>query len=112
MNDMTMKIGFIGLGAMGLPMFRNLARQYSDAIAYDLSADTRQLAASEGLNIAASPSDMNHLDIVITMLPNGTAVRNSLLGGPDSPALLPAGVKRGGIIIDLSSSSRLGTAAL
>lgn len=97
---------------MGLPMFRNLAAQYPDATAYDLSADTCRHAAGEGLNAAASLSELNDLDIVITMLPNGAAVRNSLLGGPGSPALLPAGVKQGGIVIDMSSSSPLDTAAL
>lgn len=111
-NGMTLKIGFIGLGAMGLPMFRNLAKQYPAAQAYDLCADTRRRTTGEGLNIVDSLSELNDLDIAITMLPNGAAVRSSLVGGPDGAALLPAGVKRGGIILDMSSSSPLDTASL
>ena len=43
-----MKIGFIGLGAMGFPMFRNLSRQYPDALAYDLSPETPSVQPVKG----------------------------------------------------------------
>ena len=107
-----MKIGFIGLGAMGLPMFRNLVKQYPDSIAYDLSAEARTRAAGEGLRVAATASGLRGLDIVITMLPNGAAVRDCLLGGPGGAALIPGSLNEGGIVIDMSSSSPLDTASL
>lgn len=97
---------------MGLPMFRNLAKHYPNASAYDLSVDTRRRASDEGLNIVASITELNELDIIITMLPNGTIVRSSLLGGPDTPALLPGALKPNGIVIDMSSSSPIDTAGL
>lgn len=107
-----MRIGFFGLGAMGLPMFRNLARQFPDAQGYDISAETRRRASDEGLNIAQSPGDFRDLDIVITILPNGAAVRACLLGDPGNSGLLPGAMKRGGIVVDMSSSSPLDTQTL
>lgn len=107
-----MKIGFIGLGAMGLPMCRNLARRYPETGAYDLSAETRTHARAEGLAVADSLQELGDLDIVITMLPNGAAVRSSILGGAGMPPLIPAALNPGGIVIDMSSSSPLDTASL
>jgi len=109
---MTMKIGFIGLGAMGLPMFRNLAKQYPDAVAYDLSIEARQATEREGLNVAPSLDALKGLDVVVTMLPNGAAVRSSILGENADGALLSGGLNPGGIVVDMSSSSPLDTAAL
>jgi len=107
-----MKIGFIGLGAMGVPMFQNLVKQYPDSIAYDLSPEARARVAGDGLTVAATVSDLKGLDIVITMLPNGAAVRSALLGTDDASGLIPGGLNKGGIVIDMSSSSPLDTGNL
>lgn len=107
-----MKIGFIGLGAMGLPMFRNLSKKYPDAVAYDLSPETRQAAAQEGLPLVETPQEIVGRDIIITMLPHGAAVRASLFGGADSRPMLPQGLNPGGTIIDMSSSSPVDTKEL
>lgn len=111
-GEEDMRIGFIGLGAMGLPMFRNLAKQYPDAVGYDLSAQARETVAREGLSVADTLGDLVDMDMVITMLPNGAAVRECLLGSQHSSALLPGGVKPGGIVVDMSSSSPLDTTDL
>src|SRR5690554_542830 len=107
-----MRIGFIGLGAMGLPMFRNLIGQYPDSVAYDLSASARQAASEGGLAVADTVQELVGMDVIITMLPNGAAVRDCLLGSTGGSALVPAGLQPGGVVIDMSSSSPLDTADL
>ena len=66
-----MKIGFIGLGNMGAPMAANLI-----AVGHDVSGfDT--LAKPEGIPLAAdAQTAVAGADVVITMLPNGTILRN------------------------------------
>jgi 3-hydroxyisobutyrate dehydrogenase len=70
-----MDIGFIGLGNMGAPMARNLARAGHDVTGFDLNAD--QLAAlGDTVTAAKDPvAAVRGRDIVITMLPDGTALR-------------------------------------
>ncbi len=68
--DTTLKIGFIGLGAMGLPMSKNLARAAGvDVTFYDVRPEV--LADVSGLgDTAASVADLvANVDIVFTVLP-------------------------------------------
>src|SRR5258708_18809101 len=51
-------------------------------------------------------------EAVITMLPDGKAVRAVVLGPNGAEDCLLAGFRRGGVLIDMSSSSPLGTRAL
>ncbi len=97
---------------MGLPMFRNLIGQYPDSVAYDLSASARQAASEGGLAVADTVQELVGMDVIITMLPNGAAVRDCLLGSTGGSALVPAGLQPGGVVIDMSSSSPLDTADL
>ena len=66
-----MKIGFIGLGNMGAPMARNLARAGHDVTGYDTAA-----AMPEGVTAADSATAAaTDADIVLTMLPDGQILR-------------------------------------
>jgi 3-hydroxyisobutyrate dehydrogenase len=99
---------------MGLPMARNLARAGYHIFAHDLSGET--LARACGEIGAEAPSSLKALardcTLVITMLPDGDAVRTVVLGsGPNGDSLL-AGFVRGGILMDMSSSSPVGTRGL
>jgi 3-hydroxyisobutyrate dehydrogenase len=107
-----MRIGFVGLGAMGLPMFRNLAKKYPAAIAYDLSDEITTRLRQEGFHVASSKAELVDMDIVITMLPNGKAVRSTLFLEQETPTQLAIGLSPGGIVVDMSSSSPLDTARL
>ena len=66
-----MRVGFIGLGRMGAPMARNLARAGHAVTGYDVAG-----LAVEGLARAASAADAaaGH-EAVITMLPDGPILR-------------------------------------
>src|SRR2546425_3793334 len=105
------RIGFIGLGRMGHPMARNLARAGYVIVAHDVDGNALKRACeATGAEAATSlKGTAERCDAVITMLPDGNAVRAVLLGPGDC---LLAGFPRGSVFIDMSSSSPLGTREL
>ncbi|MDB5378499.1 MAG: mmsB [Rubritepida sp.] len=75
------RIGFVGLGNMGLPMARNLAKKGHEVRGYDLSAAAMDAAAEGGVGRAQSAADAARgADFVISMLPAGTHVKDAWLG--------------------------------
>lgn len=79
-----MRFGFVGLGQMGLPMAKNLARA-SDVIVYD-----RKQHASDGFSfVADSPKDLTIADVIILSLPDVAAVRSFIFGNGFFEALKP-----------------------
>ena len=68
---MSMKIGFIGLGNMGAPMATNLAKAGHEVTGFDVAGTT-----TEGVRVADSlEAAVAGMDAVITMLPNGSILR-------------------------------------
>ncbi|WP_206455749.1 3-hydroxyisobutyrate dehydrogenase [Aurantimonas marina] len=66
-----MRIGFIGLGNMGAPMAKNLAKAGHDVTGFDpAGVSVDGVAAGGSLNEA-----VRGMDAIITMLPNGEIVR-------------------------------------
>ncbi len=99
----SQRIGFIGLGVMGLPMAGHLATAGHALTVYDLNQQvlTRLQANHPGVAVAASPKDVGaSSDIVITMLPNGAHVQATALG----PEGLIHGLRPGALLLDTSSS--------
>lgn len=75
------RIGFVGLGNMGLPMARNLAKKGHEVRGYDLSAAAMDAAAESGIGRAQSAADAARgADFVISMLPAGKHVQDAWLG--------------------------------
>jgi 3-hydroxyisobutyrate dehydrogenase len=67
----ALKIGFIGLGNMGGPMAANLAKAGHAVAGYDVAGTT-----ASGVTVADSIADaVTGADVVITMLPNGSILR-------------------------------------
>ena len=96
------KIGFIGLGIMGLPMAKNLVKAGYDIIAYDMLEAPLQNVAQSGAKAASSVVEVaKSADIIITMLPNSPHVQTVVLG--ENGVLCNA--KPGTIIVDMSSIS-------
>ncbi len=115
MNSIAGKIGFIGIGAMGTPMAGNLAKAGFRLVIHDTDAGrTAKFTASRTAEIAASLAALGAAcDIVITMLPDGRIVRKVLCGDSDSlKDCVAAGLKQGSLVIDMSSSSPVGTREL
>ena len=69
-----MKIGFIGLGAMGFPMARHLAREH-EVIVWNRTREKAELHSREhGTKLAGDIKDCANADAVITMLPTSREV--------------------------------------
>jgi 3-hydroxyisobutyrate dehydrogenase-like beta-hydroxyacid dehydrogenase len=97
------RIGFIGLGVMGLPMAGHLARAGYTLTVNDIRQDAlaKLLHTVPGAAVVGTPLAVAAAsDIVITMLPSGVEVRETALG----PRGLIHGFKSGGLLLDTSSS--------
>ncbi len=95
-------VGFVGLGAMGSRMVRNL-KGAADLLVYDTDP-TRAAEAADavGGTPAKDLSAMAAADAVILMLPN-SAVVDAVLTGTDGPGLLDI-LPSGSLVLDMSSS--------
>jgi len=105
------RIGFVGLGKMGQPMVRRLAAAGYRVLAHDLDGRAvRRACEAPGVEAADSLRAIGErCDAVITMLPDGHVVRRATLGEGAAADSLLAGLARGKILIDMSSSSPVGT---
>jgi 3-hydroxyisobutyrate dehydrogenase len=94
------RIGFIGVGTMGLPMAQNLVRKGFAVTAYDLNAEAVKAAAASGMTAAASAAEVvATADIVITMLPSSPHVEAVYAG--DGGVL--AAARKGTLCVDMST---------
>ena len=112
MADISPKIGFIGIGAMGTPMATNLAKDGYKLVVYDADAKRAQaLAATREIEVADSLAALGAMcGTVITMLPDGKIVRKVVCGENDNfMDCVASTLKPGALIIDMSSSSPVGT---
>ena len=66
------KIGFVGLGNMGLPMAGNLVKAGHEVKGYDIFEDNLTKAAQAGVRKVASAAEAaRNVDHVVTMVPTG-----------------------------------------
>ena len=76
------RIGFIGLGNMGLPMAGNLVKAGHAVVGFDLVGENLERAAGRGVNPERSAADAaKDAEIVVTMLPAGKQVLEVYQGG-------------------------------
>ena len=79
---MMKNIGFIGLGNMGSKMSINLAQKNFTVTGYDLEYTTSLMTELDNFGIVLT-NDINNAikdqDVVITMLPDGKALKNVIL---------------------------------
>ncbi len=69
------RIGFIGLGNMGVPMAGNLVKQGHEVAGFDLVAENMGRAASRGVTGRRSAAEAaTGVDVLVTMLPAGKHV--------------------------------------
>ena len=91
-----MKIGFIGLGAMGFPMARHLAKEH-EVIVWNRTREKAERHAREhGSRLANGLEDVAQAPVIITMLPTSREVDEIV------DKLLPH-VKKGTLWIDATS---------
>lgn len=104
------KIGFIGLGAMGAPMAKNVAAAGYPLTVLDANREvTAQVAAEIGATAAGSAAEVGRAaDIVVTMLPTSAIVESVLFGENG----LADELKAGSIVVDMSSGAPTQTRAI
>jgi 3-hydroxyisobutyrate dehydrogenase len=99
---MTIRVGFIGLGTMGLPMARNLAKAGFPLTVASRSPAKAETLAKElpGIRAVALPSEVGkNSDVIVSSVPDSPQVEEVHLG----PKGTAAGAARGAIIIDTST---------
>ena len=75
------RVGFVGLGTMGLPMARNIVRGGHEVVGFDLDSLALARHAANAGRKADSPGEAaSNADFVITMLPDVSHVRTALFG--------------------------------
>lgn len=98
------QIGFIGLGVMGKPMSRNLLKAGHSLVVFDLLEGAVAVLVTAGASRGKSCQDTAaKSDIVVTMLPDGPDVEKAVCG----PGGVLEGVRKGSIVVDMSSISPL-----
>ena len=103
------KIGFIGIGIMGLPMSLNLKKVGYDVLVFNRSEGRRLLAAEAGLTVARSAAQIaQECSIIFTMLANSPDVK-ALLCGEDGIGRL---CKEGTLIVDMTSGDPVDSRAI
>lgn len=76
-----MRIGFLGLGVMGVSMARNLGKRGFDVTIYNRSVEKTRALAAEGFSVAPSPTELGEgIDVLCLCVTDGSAVRELLLG--------------------------------
>lgn len=96
-----MKVGFIGLGAMGLPMARNvLAGGYPLVVTFHRNRAPADELAAKGAEIVDTAAEVARAaDVVITILPADAELEETVLG----PNGLTDGLSEGKALIEMTT---------
>ncbi|MGL4254939.1 MAG: 3-hydroxyisobutyrate dehydrogenase [Microbacterium sp.] len=100
-----MRIAFLGLGHMGLPMARNLAAAGHDVVGFDVFPAAMDAASAAGLSVAGTGPEAVRAasaDVVITMFQSGRQVLDAYRGVDGAEGLLAA-ARPGTLFIDSST---------
>ncbi len=100
-----MRIAFLGLGHMGLPMARNLAAAGHEVVGFDVFQGAMDAASAGGLAVAGSGPDAvkaASAEIVITMFQSGRQVLDAYSGVGGAEGLLAVAAP-GTLFIDSST---------
>ncbi len=96
------RVGFIGLGIMGLPMAMHIARAGYPLTAYNRTRSRAEPLRSLGVYIASSPREVaERSDVVIAMVTDGPDVEQILFGEDG----VVKGARPGMIFIDMGTNS-------
>ena len=98
---MSKRVGFIGLGIMGMPMAKNLLQAGNAMCVYDINTEANREMEKLGASIAATPREVAQAsDFVLTMLPDAPDVEKVYLGSDG----LIEGAHEGLMLIDTSTT--------
>lgn len=95
-----MKIGFIGLGLMGLPMAKNILKAGFSLVVYNRTKSKTEELEKMGAVVANTPAELaKEVDVVITMVTAHEDVRDILF----SQNGVVKGAQKGLIVVDMST---------
>jgi 3-hydroxyisobutyrate dehydrogenase len=98
------RIGFIGVGTMGLPMATNLVKKGFAVTAYDLNPEAVKAAAAAGMTAAASAAEaVAGAGLVITMLPSSPHVEAAYRGDGGGDGGVINAARKGTLCVDMST---------
>lgn len=106
---MTDKLGFIGLGIMGLSMARNLIKAGFAVRVWNRTPAKMALLAAEGAATAASPADLAAQCDVVFICVSDTPDVEAVITGEHG---VLAGLQPGALVVDMSTISPAATRAL
>ena len=96
------KLGFIGVGAMGLRIARRLLKHGFSVTAFDRDVAKASALIESGGTVARSIAELaSGTDVVLSSLPNDEAVRKVYIG----PQGVLVNIRRGSVIIEMSTVS-------
>jgi 3-hydroxyisobutyrate dehydrogenase len=102
MGEKIQKVGFIGLGIMGMPMARNLMKAGFELTVFNRTAERCKPIAAEGAKVAGSPQEAAAgADATITMVTDTPDVEAVILGERG----LIHSARQGSLVIDMSTIS-------
>jgi 2-hydroxy-3-oxopropionate reductase len=105
-NDMTSKLGFVGLGIMGRPMALNLRKAGHALWVHARRADSMKPLSDAGATACASPREVAaQADIVFICVSDTPDVEHVIMGENG----LAAGMRKGAVIVDMSTISPVAT---
>mgnify|MGYP000891933308 CR=1 FL=1 len=96
---MPRKVGFIGLGIMGLPMARNLIKADIELMVSDLNQSAVDQLIALGAQAGTYLEIGRGCDVIFTILPNGDIVQQVLF----APGGVAEGLAAGKLVCDMSS---------
>jgi len=103
-------VGFVGVGNMGRRMAANLAAAGFPLVVRDSDPGTQQrFIDAYGGTPGDEPQAFAATSVVVTMLPDGSAVREAVLGRDGGIA---AALRPGSVVLDMSSAEPVGTQKL
>lgn len=98
--DNKLKVGFIGLGLMGIPMAKNILKKGFPLTIYNRTRPKTEELEKLGAKVSNSPSELaKNVDVVITMVTAGKDVKEVLLGEKG----VVNGARKGLTVIDMST---------
>jgi 3-hydroxyisobutyrate dehydrogenase-like beta-hydroxyacid dehydrogenase len=101
-REIDMRVGFIGLGSMGLPMAQNLLTAGHELVVYNRTRSRADGLARSGARVADSPREAAAgVEVLLTMLADDAAVEDVIFG---ENGALPA-LARGAIHVGMSTTS-------
>lgn len=96
------KIGFIGLGIMGLPMASNLIKDGFNLVVYNRTLSKCSQLKEKGAVVVQTPADVaKNAKMIITMVTDSPDVEDILLGEKG----IMSTIEEGSIVIDMSTIS-------